>query len=87
MAENKTLEREYVIPLKREWLKVPRYERTSKAIKTVSSVEQSSTTITSKCVYVWLIMESRQYPIVFARLNAGMTIEINGDLSTTQLSP
>lgn len=35
MAENKTLEREYVIPLKREWLKVPRYERTSKAIKTI----------------------------------------------------
>ncbi len=36
MAEQtKTLEREYVIPLRREWLNVPQYERSGKAIKTI----------------------------------------------------
>ena len=37
MAETttKSLEREYIIPLKRSYLKVARYERTSKAIKTI----------------------------------------------------
>lgn len=36
MAEqNKILEREYVIPLRRFWLRVPRYERTGKAIKAI----------------------------------------------------
>lgn len=31
----KTLEREYVIPLRRFWVNVPQYRRTSKAIKTI----------------------------------------------------
>src|SRR3989338_9112388 len=29
------LEREYIIPLRREWLKVPMYERTGRAIKAI----------------------------------------------------
>lgn len=29
------LEREYIIPLRREWLKVPRYRRSKKAIKAI----------------------------------------------------
>ena len=35
MAETKTsvLEREYIVPLRRHWLNVPKYERTGKAIK------------------------------------------------------
>ena len=35
MAETKTnnLEREYTIPLRKEWAKVPRYKRTNKAVK------------------------------------------------------
>lgn len=33
--ENKNLEREYVIPLRREFNKVPRYKKTNKAIKTI----------------------------------------------------
>lgn len=37
MPETKTqmLEREYVIPLRRAWLRVPKYERTGKAIKAI----------------------------------------------------
>ncbi len=35
MAETKTLEREYVIPLRRVWLRVPQYRRTGKAIKAI----------------------------------------------------
>ena len=35
MAETKVLEREYIIPLRKAWLKVPPYERTGKAIKTI----------------------------------------------------
>lgn len=36
MAETKQiLEREYVIPLRRAWLRVPYYERTGKAIKAI----------------------------------------------------
>jgi large subunit ribosomal protein L31e len=36
MAEQtKTLEREYVIPLRREWVRVPVYERTGRAIKAI----------------------------------------------------
>ena len=36
MAETKSnLEREYIIPLRREYMKVPRYERTGKAIKAI----------------------------------------------------
>ncbi len=35
MAETKTLEREYVIPLRRFWLNVSRYNRTSKAVKAI----------------------------------------------------
>ncbi len=35
MAETKTLEREYVIPLRRHWLNVQQYNRTSRAIKTI----------------------------------------------------
>ncbi|HLC53286.1 MAG TPA: 50S ribosomal protein L31e [Candidatus Nanoarchaeia archaeon] len=35
MADTKTLEREYVIPLRRHWLHVPHYERTGKAIKAI----------------------------------------------------
>lgn len=37
MADNKTekLEREYVIPLRKEWMKVPRYRKTNKAVKAV----------------------------------------------------
>jgi large subunit ribosomal protein L31e len=36
-TENKTekLEREYVIPLRKEWMKVPRYRKTNKAVKAV----------------------------------------------------
>lgn len=37
MAENKeqkiTIEREYVVPLRREWLNVPRYRRSKKAVR------------------------------------------------------
>jgi large subunit ribosomal protein L31e len=37
MAETKTekIEREYTIPLRREWDKVPRYKRANKAVKTI----------------------------------------------------
>lgn len=35
MAETKTLEREYVIPLRRYWLRVPEYRRTGKAVKAI----------------------------------------------------
>jgi ribosomal protein L31E len=38
MAENKNsnvLEREYTIPLRKEWTKVPRYKRTAKSIKAI----------------------------------------------------
>src|SRR3989338_7532683 len=35
MAETKILEREYVIPLRRELLKVPQYERAGRAIKAI----------------------------------------------------
>ncbi len=38
MAEEKSdivLEREYVIPLRRKWLKVPKYKRANKAIKSI----------------------------------------------------
>lgn len=35
MAETKTLEREYIIPLRKAWLKVPEYERTPRAIKAI----------------------------------------------------
>ena len=35
MADTKTLEREYVVPLRRHWLHVPHYERTGKAIKAI----------------------------------------------------
>ena len=38
MADQKQsnkLEREYIIPLRNEWLKVPSYERTGRAIKTI----------------------------------------------------
>ncbi len=39
MAETKTptdkIEKEYIIPLRRKWVKVPRYKRTNKAIKAV----------------------------------------------------
>ncbi|MBS3091566.1 50S ribosomal protein L31e [Candidatus Pacearchaeota archaeon] len=34
-AETKKLEREYIIPLRKEWLKAPMYERTGKAIKAI----------------------------------------------------
>jgi len=38
MVEKKTenkIEREYVIPLRKEWMKVPRYRKTNKAVKAV----------------------------------------------------
>ncbi|MDP1695330.1 MAG: 50S ribosomal protein L31e [archaeon] len=37
MAEHKStkLEREYVIPLRSQWVRVPQYERTSRAIRTI----------------------------------------------------
>lgn len=35
MAETKMIEKEYVIPLRKAWLKVPQYERTGRAIKTI----------------------------------------------------
>lgn len=35
MAESKTLEREYVIPLRREWMKVARYKRTRRAVQEI----------------------------------------------------
>jgi len=34
MADNK-MEREYVIPLRKEWIRVPQYERTGRAVKTI----------------------------------------------------
>ena len=37
MAETKMEEREYVVPLRRHWLNVPRYERTRKAIKAIKN--------------------------------------------------
>lgn len=37
MAETKIIEREYVIPLRRFWVNVPHYNRTSKAIKAIKS--------------------------------------------------
>jgi len=36
MAEtSKTLERKYIIPLRKEWMKVPKYKRTSKGVKSI----------------------------------------------------
>ncbi len=35
MAELKIIEREYIIPLRRAWLRVPVYERSRKAVKTI----------------------------------------------------
>jgi len=35
MAEINQTEREYIIPLRKEWTKVPRYKRTNKAIKAI----------------------------------------------------
>ncbi len=37
MAEAKTqkLEREYIIPLRREWIRVPQYKRTARAVKAI----------------------------------------------------
>lgn len=35
MAETKSLEREYIIPLRRAWLRVPVYERTGRAVKAI----------------------------------------------------
>ena len=35
MAETKTLQREYIIPLRKEFLKVPRYRRGGRAIKAI----------------------------------------------------
>ncbi len=35
MAETKILEREYVIPLRRVWVKAPQYERGRKAVKAI----------------------------------------------------
>ena len=35
MAETKTIEREYTIPLRRAWLRVSNYRRTGKAIKAI----------------------------------------------------
>ena len=35
MADTKSLEREYVINLRREWLRVPYYERTGRAVKAI----------------------------------------------------
>jgi large subunit ribosomal protein L31e len=35
MADTKITEREYVIPLRREYLKVPQYRRTGKAVKAI----------------------------------------------------
>ncbi|MBM3232976.1 50S ribosomal protein L31e [Candidatus Pacearchaeota archaeon] len=35
MVENKVLEREYIIPLRRIWIRVPQYERTGKAVKAI----------------------------------------------------
>jgi len=32
MAEQKVVEREYNVPLRKEWLKVPRYKRAKKAV-------------------------------------------------------
>ena len=34
-SKQEKLEREYIIPLRRRWMNVPQYERTSKAIKTI----------------------------------------------------
>ncbi len=35
MAETKTLEREYIIPLRRAWLNVPEYKRARQAVKAI----------------------------------------------------
>ncbi len=34
-AKNKNIEREYIIPLRREWIRVPYYERSGRAIKAI----------------------------------------------------
>jgi large subunit ribosomal protein L31e len=34
-TKTKGIEREYVIPLRREWMKVPRYKRTAKSVKAI----------------------------------------------------
>jgi len=34
-TENKNIEREYIIPLRRRWKIVPRYQRTNKAVKAI----------------------------------------------------
>ncbi len=34
-AQEDKIEREYIIPLRREWIKVPRYKRANKAIKAI----------------------------------------------------
>ena len=35
MAENQNIGREYIIPLRKAWLRVPEYERTGKAVKAI----------------------------------------------------
>ncbi len=35
MAEKEKLEREYVIPLRNKWKRVPRYKRANKAVKAI----------------------------------------------------
>ena len=52
MAETKTatLEREYVIPLRREWTKVPNYKRTAKSIKAIKEFIAKHMKVTNRDV-------------------------------------
>ena len=45
MADAKKLERSYTIPLRREFLKVPKYKRANKAIKTLKECNCCNQTI------------------------------------------
>lgn len=35
VKQTQTVEREYIIPLRKEWMKVPRYKRTAKSVKAI----------------------------------------------------
>ncbi len=52
MPETKTatLEREYVIPLRREWTKVPNYKRTAKSIKAIKEFIAKHMKVTNRDV-------------------------------------
>ncbi|MBI3334705.1 50S ribosomal protein L31e [Candidatus Pacearchaeota archaeon] len=51
MADEKVLEREYVIPLRRHWLHVPHYERTGKAVKAIKQFIAKHMKVPDRDVY------------------------------------